>query len=92
MTVGAATLQQAIAKAEATGDVRMAALARVHLGRVLLALGQPAQARTVLEQAVAWHRAAGGGEQAVLGECLLAAIDAREGDGWCSRASRADPR
>ncbi len=37
---GAATLELAIEKAEATGDVRMAALARVHLGRVLRALGR----------------------------------------------------
>ena len=36
---GAATLELAIEKAEATGDVRLAALARVHLGRVLRALG-----------------------------------------------------
>jgi predicted ATPase/DNA-binding SARP family transcriptional activator len=75
---GAATLQQAIDKAEATGDVRLAALARVHLGRVLRALGQVAEARTVLEAAAAWHRAAGGGEQAALGESLLAAMDAAD--------------
>ena len=73
---GRATLQIAIDKAEATGDVRMAALARIHLGRVLRALGELTQARTVLETATAWHRAAGGGEQAALGECLLAAMDA----------------
>ena len=77
---GAATLELAIDKAEATGDVRMAALARVHLGRVLRALGQDARARTALEAAAAWHRAAGGGEQAALGECLLAAIDAADRD------------
>src|SRR5205085_7249603 len=41
---GAATLVRAIGKAEATGDLRMAALARVHLGRVLRALGQHASA------------------------------------------------
>ena len=41
---GAATLELAIDKAEATGDVRMAALARVHLGRVLRALGQSTRA------------------------------------------------
>ena len=76
---GAATLQLAIDKAEATGDVRMAALARVHLGRVLRALGQTERARTALEAAAAWHRAAGGGEQAALGECLLAAMDAADG-------------
>jgi predicted ATPase len=75
---GAATLVLAIDKAEATGDVRLAALARVHLGRVLRALGQVAEARTALEAAAAWHRAAGGGEQAELGECLLAAIDAAD--------------
>ena len=72
---GAATLQRAIAKAEATGDVRLAALARVHLGRVLRALGRTAEARTALEAAAAFHRDAGGGEQAVLGDTLLAALD-----------------
>ena len=77
---GAATLGLAIDKAEATGDVRLAALARVHLGRVLRALGQVAEARTALEAAAAWHRAAGGGEQAALGECLLAAMDAADRD------------
>ncbi len=75
---GAATLALAIEKAEATGDVRMAALGRVHLGRVLRALGRIAPARAALEAATAWHRAAGGGEQAALGECLLAALDAED--------------
>jgi predicted ATPase/DNA-binding SARP family transcriptional activator len=75
---GAATLELAIEKAEATGDVRLAALARVHLGRVLRALGQVAGARTALEAATAWHRTAEGGEQAALGRCLLAAIDAAD--------------
>ena len=77
---GAATLELAIEKAEATGDVRLAMLARVHLGRVLRALGRIAPARAALEAASAWHREAGGGEQAALGECLLAALDARDGD------------
>ena len=75
---GAATLKLAIDKAEATGDARMATLARVHLGRVLRALGQPTQARMALETAAAWHRSAGGGEQATLGDCLLAAMDAAD--------------
>ena len=83
---GAATLELAIEKAEATGDVRMVALARVHLGRVLRALGRTDAARAALEAAAAWHRAAGGGEQAALGECLLAALD---GDG---AAARREPR
>jgi hypothetical protein len=72
---GAATLAAAIAKAEATGDVRLAALGRVHLGRVLRALDRGAEARTALERAAEFHRAAGGGEQARLGDCLLAALD-----------------
>ena len=48
------------------------------ISRVLRALGQVAEARTALEAADAWHRAAGGGEQAALGECLLAAMDAAD--------------
>ncbi len=75
---GAMTLEVAIDKAEATGDVRLVALARVHLGRVLRAIGQVARARAALEAASAWHRNAGGGEQAALGECLLAAMDAAD--------------
>ena len=75
---GATTLELAMNKAEATGDTRMAALARVHLGRVLRALGQTTQARAALEAACTWHRSAGGGEQAALGECLLAAMDAAD--------------
>ena len=73
---GSATLRLAIDKAQAIGDVRLAALARVNLGRVLRALGEIAAARAALEAATAWHREAGGGEQAALGECLLAAMDA----------------
>lgn len=75
---GCVTLETAIDKAEATGDVRLAALARVHLGRTLRALGQRERARAALATATAWHRAAGGGEQAALGECLLAAMDAAD--------------
>jgi hypothetical protein len=76
---GSSTLELAVDKAEATGDVRLAALARVHLGRVLRATGHVAYARAALEAATAWHRDAGGGEQAALGECLLAALDAADG-------------
>ena len=77
---GSATLELAIEKAEATGDPRLAALARVHLGRVLRGLGRIPDARAALEAAAAWHREAGGGEQAALGECLLAALDADDRD------------
>ena len=89
---GAATLQLAIDKAEATGDVRLAALARVHLGRVLRALGQISAARTALEAATAWHRTAEGGEQAALGD-MPPRRDRRGGSGTRRRGtSRRDPR
>ena len=76
---GAATLVTSVDRAEATGDVRLAALARVHLGRVLRAEGHVERARAALESATTWHRRSGGGEQAALGECLLAALDAADG-------------
>jgi hypothetical protein len=76
----AATLARGVANAEAIGDVRLAALGRVHLGRMLRALRRDAPAREALERAAAFHRAAGGGEQAALGDCLLAALDAAGGD------------
>jgi hypothetical protein len=75
---GTATLQLAVGKAESTGDVRLAALARVHVGRALRAVGEVRQARAALEVAAVWHRNAGDGEQAALGECLLAAMDAAD--------------
>jgi predicted ATPase/DNA-binding SARP family transcriptional activator len=77
---GAATLAEAAERAAAIGDVRMVALARVHLGRILRTLGRDAEARAALEAAAAWHGAAGGGEQAALGDALLAALDAAQGD------------
>ena len=89
---GVATLELAVDKAESTGDVRLAALARVHLGRVLRAVGQVAQARAALEAAAAWHRDAGGGEQAALGECLLAAMDAADRVARRRGTSGGDPR
>jgi predicted ATPase/DNA-binding winged helix-turn-helix (wHTH) protein len=76
--VGAATLELATAKAQATGDMRLAALVRVHLARVRRALGDRPGARAAAEKAAAWHREAAGGEQAALGECLLAALDAED--------------
>jgi tetratricopeptide (TPR) repeat protein len=73
---GVVALRTSIDKAERIGDVRLAALARVHLGRALRATGDEVGAREALERAAEWHRRAGGGEQALLGECLLAALDA----------------
>jgi hypothetical protein len=75
----ATTLDSAVGKAQATGDVRLVALARVHLGRVLRAIGEVPRAREALEAASSWHRQAGGGEPAALGDCLLAALDVADG-------------
>jgi predicted ATPase/DNA-binding SARP family transcriptional activator len=77
---GAVTLELGIGKAEATGDVRLAALGRIHLGRILRALGRTDDARTALHAAAEFHRAAGGGEQQVLGDTLLAALDRNPDD------------
>jgi len=77
---GIDSLRTSVGKAETTGDVRLAALVRVHLGRALRAQGELSEARVVLTAAEVWHRAAGGGEQALLGECLLAALDAADGE------------
>ena len=60
--------------------MRLAALIRVHLGRALRAEGDLVEARAALASAAAWHREAGGGEQALLGECLLAALEAADGE------------
>jgi predicted ATPase/DNA-binding SARP family transcriptional activator len=75
---GSVTIDVGIGKAEEAGDMRLAALARVHQGRVLRALGHIVEARTALEAAAAWHHNAGGGEHAALGDCLLAAMDAAD--------------
>jgi predicted ATPase/DNA-binding SARP family transcriptional activator len=77
---GIATLSESIDKAEATGDTRLAALMRVHLGRARRSMGDDEGARDALEAAARWHDEVGGGEQAALGECLLAALDAANKD------------
>jgi predicted ATPase len=77
---GIATLSESIGKAEATGDARLAALMRVHLGRARRSIGDDDAARAALEAAARWHDEVGGGEQAALGQCLLAALDARQND------------
>ena len=65
---GATTLRSASARRRRPATSGSAALGRVHLGRVLRALGRDAEARAALERAAEFHRDAGGGEQARLGE------------------------
>jgi tetratricopeptide (TPR) repeat protein len=68
------TLDRAIAAANTSGDLRIAATARVHQARLLRAAGDHDTARTLLEQTDHWYRSSGGGEGALLTRCLLAAL------------------
>jgi hypothetical protein len=71
-----ATFEQAIELASAVGLMRIAAFTRVRLGTLLRGLGETDAARSNLSTADEWFRASGGGGEAVLAQCLLAAIDA----------------
>ena len=79
MASATATLERAIDAAQAVGDQRTAALARIRLGRVLRATGELQAARVVVESARRWYDAAGGGEDAALGEYVFAGLDANAG-------------
>jgi tetratricopeptide (TPR) repeat protein len=72
-------LERAIELSRAVGLMRPVALARVRLGRLLRGLGDTDSARSALVAADDWFRASGGGEEALLAECLLAAMDAEAG-------------
>lgn len=73
------TLQRSIEIGETTGDLRVAALAAVRLGRVLRGTGDRIAARAALDDADRWYQGAGGGDGALLAACLLAAMDAEDG-------------
>jgi tetratricopeptide (TPR) repeat protein len=73
------TLNTAIDKGRAAGDLRLVAVARIRLGRVLRGLGQPESARSMILLARHWYDAYGGGEGALLADCILAALDAEDG-------------
>ena len=73
-----ASLRRAIELTRSVGLLRVVATARVRLGRLLRAAGEIEQARSVLMAADDWLRASGGGEEADLARCLLAALDAEE--------------
>jgi predicted ATPase/DNA-binding SARP family transcriptional activator len=73
------TLERAIELTRSVGLMRPVALARVRLGRLLRGVGEKESARSALAAADDWFRASGGGEEALLAECLLAAMDAQAG-------------
>ena len=55
-------------------------------------LDSPSRRATTLEAAATWHRTARGGEQAALGDCLLAAMDAADHIAGADERLRSDPR
>ena len=67
------TFAQAIAGALAVGDGRLASTARLNLARLRRAEGDGAGALALLEENQRWYDAAGGGDGALLSQCLLAA-------------------
>jgi len=75
LPAAASSLQEAIDVARATGDLRVASLARMRLGRVLREQGDADAARAQLLDAQAWYRASGGGDHALLTDCLVAVTE-----------------
>jgi predicted ATPase/DNA-binding SARP family transcriptional activator len=64
-------LRRAVDIGTTTAELRLAAIARTHLGRVLLASGDRVGARAALTTADAWFRSSGGGDGADLAASLL---------------------
>jgi predicted ATPase/DNA-binding SARP family transcriptional activator/tetratricopeptide (TPR) repeat protein len=70
-----AAFEHAIETAHTAGDLRIVALARVRLARVLRAEGRPAEAREQVTAARRWYATAAGGDGALLADHLAAALD-----------------
>jgi hypothetical protein len=62
--------------ATAAGDLRVVALARVRLARVLRGLGRTVDARSQVDSARRWFATAGGGDGALLADHLAAELAA----------------
>jgi tetratricopeptide (TPR) repeat protein len=71
-----AAFEQAIEDATAAGDLRVVALARVRLARVLRPLGRTAEARSCVDAARRWYATAGGGDGALLADHVAADLAA----------------
>lgn len=74
-----ATLQEALAIGLALKDMRVLALTRARLARVLRAQGQHREATVAAHAADHWFSTSGGGEGAALAACLAAALEADDG-------------
>ncbi|WP_432479001.1 BTAD domain-containing putative transcriptional regulator [Nocardioides sp. GXQ0305] len=75
-----ASFERAIDDAQAVGDGRLAATARLHLARLHRARGHHAAAVALLQENSRWYAAAGGGDYALLTRCVLdAELDDADG-------------
>lgn len=72
LDAAALSLLAAIDAARATGDQRVVALARMRLGRVLREQGAGDAARAQFLAAQGWFRDSGGGDHALLTDCMVA--------------------
>ncbi len=75
------TYGEAVEAALAARDLRIVALARTGLGRLLRARGDRSGAEEAITAADTWFARAGGGEGALLAGALVAALAAEAGDG-----------
>lgn len=80
LAAAALSLETAVDVARAAGDLRVASLARMRLGRVLREQGDLDAARTLFLAAQSWYRASGGGDHALLTDCLVAVTEPSAAD------------
>lgn len=73
-------LERAVEIGRVIKDMRIVALARARLARVLRSQGDYPAAKAAVQAADHWFRTSGGGEGAALAAYLAAAIDAEAGD------------
>lgn len=74
------TFERVIEIGRTTRQLRLMALGRVHLGRVLRGHGDRRAALLAVRAADHWFESTGGGDGAALAACLHGAMDAEDGD------------
>jgi predicted ATPase/DNA-binding SARP family transcriptional activator len=74
------TFERVIEIGRTTRQLRLIALGRVHLGRVLRRDGDRTAALFAIRAADHWFASSGGGDGAALAACLHSAMDAEDGD------------
>jgi tetratricopeptide (TPR) repeat protein len=74
------TFERVVEIGRTTRQLRLLALGRVHLGRVLRGHGDREEALLAVRAADHWFESSGGGDGAALAACLHSAMDAEDGD------------